>query len=324
LEKKKSYIGLILRVLITVSLCGVIVWQADFKQIYQALGRCNPFLLTVVFMGMVINVFISAYKWKIILAIHGIVYKFGKLNRYYFTSVFFNNFLPSNIGGDAYRIYRTMQPKVQRAGAVAAVLVERSTGFWALITAGFMGALWHAKSTGMQPEWILPALLLLGGGTALPVVLFGGSGFIGNFISSRYKIPKKIDLLIELYKDYRNHPIKTLQIIAISFAFHLFTLSWMFVLAYAVGFPVGLHKLIIGLAISNLAALLPISINGIGLLDGSFIFIMKELGMPYEGALMMMLLIRALLIPLSCIGGLFYLKDKPNIDLGKLKTKIAA
>jgi uncharacterized protein (TIRG00374 family) len=273
---------------------------------------------------MVANVFISAYKWKIVLAIHGIAYKFGILNRYYFTSVFFNNFLPSNIGGDAYRIYRTMQQQTHKAAAVTAVLVERFSGVWALVMAGFAGALWQMRSAGEQPEWLIPAAMCLGVGSILPVVVFGGSEFIRRTVGQRVKIPEKVNRLMALYHDYRHHHVQTLKILAISFAFHLFTLFWMYLLSYAVGYPAGWHTLIIALSISNLAALLPISINGIGLLDGSFIFIMKELGMPYDAALMMMLILRALLIPLSLIGGVFYLRDKRSIDMGQLKTNIAS
>lgn len=317
----KKWIGLVVRALITVTICGVIVWRADFEQIYSVLKECNPLLILAVFVGMTLNVSISAYKWKLILATHGIEYKYLQLNRFYFTSVFFNNFLPTSIGGDAYRIYRTLTPN--RAGAVAAVFVERFTGFWVLVILGFIGVLWQYNTGQPRPEWIGPVLLVLAAGSVLPVLIFAGSKYIESSLKSRFKIPEKFQNLVKLYKDYRQYPLKIVKIILISFGFHLFTVGWMFVLSNAVGSPVGLDKLVMGISISNIIALLPISINGIGLLDGTFIFTMTEFGMPYNAALMMMILIRALLIPLSLIGGLFYLKDRREVDLSKLKMKKA-
>lgn len=84
----------------------------------------------------------------------------------------------------------------------------------------------------------------------------------------------------------------------------------MAILVRSVGASASFFELAVAVTISNLVAVLPISINGIGVLDGVYIFIMKDFGMEYELALMVMFLIRALVIPLSLAGGYFYLQDK--------------
>jgi hypothetical protein len=64
------------------------------------------------------------------------------------------------------------------------------------------------------------------------------------------------------------------------------------------------------MSISTLVALIPISINGYGLLDGSVIFLMMRFGVDYEIAVIFMVLVRGLQIPLSLIGGGVYLMDR--------------
>ena len=310
----------VFKALVTAALCALIVWHGDWTSIWTTLKNTNPLLLAAVFTGMLLGVSISAYKWQLILSIHGLHFGFDRLHRYYFTSVFFNNFLPSNIGGDVYRIYQTIRHQPNRAGAVVAVLTERLTGIWALVAlAAIGGALVYAKGS-FTPAWLPPVILVFTAIAILPPLLLTISTRAISWCLGVKWFPRKLKKVLALSGDYRHHPAKTVQVIAISFGFHLFTLCWMLILSLAVGGPSSLPRLVLGTAIGNLAALIPVSLNGIGLLDGSFIYVMGDLGMPFDTALMMMLLIRGLLIPLSFIGGLFYLRERKTINLNELRS----
>lgn len=310
----------ILKGLVTATLCTLIIWQGDWRAIWDTLRRANPLMISAVFVGMLLGVTISTYKWRLILSVHGLHFGFNRLQGYYFTSVFFNNFLPSNIGGDVYRIYQTARNHPSRAAAVVAVLTERLTGIWALVALAAMGeAIVHAQGD-FHPPWLFPVTLVFGAVALSPILFMTVSGRAQSWLLAARWFPAKLKKVLALSADYRRQPAKTLQVIAISFGFHLFTLSWMLILSYAAGDPSGLARLVLGAAISNLAALIPVSLNGIGLFDGSFIYVMGDMGMTFDAALMMMLVIRALLIPLSLVGGIFYLKEKKTLDLEKLRS----
>ncbi len=305
---------------VTLALCALIVWKGDWRTIWQTLRQANPWMLGAVFTGMLLGVSISTFKWRLILSVHGLYFGFNRLQAYYFTSVFFNNFLPSNIGGDVYRIYQTARGQNSRAPAVVAVLTERLTGIWALVALAAVGGVVIRVQGNFQPPWLLPCILVFSAVALAPVLLLAVSERAASWLMATGWFPVKLKKVLALSEDYRRQPGKTLQIIAISFGFHLFTLSWMLLLSHAAGDPSDLMRLVLGAAISNLAALIPVSLNGIGLFDGSFIYVMGDLGMSFDAALMMMLVIRALLIPLSLIGGAFYLKDKKSVDMQKLRS----
>jgi len=310
----------LLKTAVTVALCALIIWKGDWRTIWHILRQADPWMLGAVFAGMLLGVSISAFKWRLILSVHGLRFGFNRLQAYYFTSVFFNNFLPSNIGGDVYRIYQTARGQASRAPAVVAVLTERLTGIWALVAlAAAGGAVIYVRGP-FQPRWLLPCILAFSAIALAPLVFLAVSQRAHSWLMAAGWFPGRLKSVLALSEDYRRHPGKSLQIIAISFGFHLFTLSWMLLLSYAAGDPSSLTRLVMGAAISNLAALIPVSLNGIGLFDGSFIYVMGDLGMSFDAALMMMLVIRALLVPLSLIGGLFYLKDKKTVDMQKLRT----
>ncbi len=75
------------------------------------------------------------------LRIHELQFGYGFLSRVLVIAFFLNNFLPTSIGGDAYRVYRTLPPSPPRSSAVSAVLLERVVGLSALLALGFVGAL---------------------------------------------------------------------------------------------------------------------------------------------------------------------------------------
>lgn len=306
---------------VTLALCAVLLIQADWDHVADALLSARPILVGAVFIGMVLGVCISAVKWRLLLTIHGQFFPLPTLTRYYFTSVFFNNFLPSTIGGDVYRVYKTMHRKKGRARALAAVLTERLTGIWALLALGLAGGIYEYCGVQAPPQWLAPAIIIFGFATVLPVVLLPVSQKAATWCTGVTWMPEKIKKLLLLADDYRGRPKKIAQVMVLSFLFHLFTLGWMFLLTRAVGAPVSFAALTLGTAGSNLAAMLPLSINGIGLWDGSFIYLMSAQGMSYNAALAMMLAIRTLLVPLSLIGGIFYLSDRKDSPLQALQDE---
>jgi uncharacterized protein (TIRG00374 family) len=263
---------------------------------------------------MILCVTISTYKWQRILSIHKIKFDFAKLHQYYLTALFFNNFLPSNIGGDTYRVYKTLRNPISKAAALVAVFFERITGIWALILFGFIGGV----VTFLQKPFSIPhfdvIITLLGLAVIGPAVAFLMSGHLKLLVQSKF-IPGKIIKLFQILNDYRRNGKDTLQIIFISLLFHMFTLFWMMLLIRAIGTECSIFSLVLAVTISNLVAILPISLNGIGLLDGSFIFVMGMLGMEYEFSLMFMLIIRLFTLVISLSGIFFYLREKNSDDI---------
>jgi hypothetical protein len=54
---------------------------------------------------------------------------------------------------------------------------------------------------------------------------------------------------------------------------------------------------------------LPISINGIGVVEGSLVFSAAQVGIVYDQAIIVALILRILTIPLTLICGFIYLYD---------------
>ena len=72
-----------------------------------------------------------------------------RLTESFWVALFFNNFLPSNIGGDVVRIADTSKPAGSKTLATMVILVDRVLGLFALLSVGAIGAM-GARSIGVD------------------------------------------------------------------------------------------------------------------------------------------------------------------------------
>ncbi len=149
LNKKKLLV--IAKVFITISLVVYLLQNANWNAVPGLLGKVGLPVTGIVFLIMLLSITISTYKWDIILQVHRIYFKFNALHKYYFIATFFNNFLPTSIGGDGYRIYKTLDNQISKSCAVLAVLMERVSGLVALILIGSVSSLYILSTDGSKP-----------------------------------------------------------------------------------------------------------------------------------------------------------------------------
>src|ERR1043166_1401579 len=103
--RKRILLGI--KFVVTAALCGWIIAWVNWQQFWSAITLVNVWIVLVVLLMRFFGLLISTYKGQSLLAVHGLSYRLKQLFRWYHVSMFLNNFLPTSIGGDAYRIYKT-------------------------------------------------------------------------------------------------------------------------------------------------------------------------------------------------------------------------
>ena len=97
------------------------------------------------------NMWISSLRWSLLLRSDGVDIPVRKLFASHWIASFFNFFLPSNIGGDVYRIADVGRKSGSAMGSLASVFVDRLCGFLALSLMGFLPT----------PFWTMMVFLLM-------------------------------------------------------------------------------------------------------------------------------------------------------------------
>lgn len=297
------------KVVVAVALLGFILWRVDWPRLGESLRQANLPLILFVLACMTANVLVSAYKWKLLLRIHGLPARLRDLARYYFAAFFFNNFLPTTIGGDGYRIYKTATVHGTRARAIVALLMERASGMTAMLLVGLLGGISVYLRTGDRVARFAVIVGVVAALCALALLpAFRPGGIALRWIHARPSLAR-LRILFDRIGDYWTHPGPTAAVAAISIGFHLFLISFRYLALRAVGADCPLDAMAVIVVVSTVVALVPITLNGLGLMDGSYVFLLAHYGVDYESAVLATFLVRILNLPLSLLGGLAYLAD---------------
>ena len=294
---------LFIKIAVAIVLISVLLRGVDWQQAAEITGSVTWWVLAVVLLVMFLELILSAWKWSWSLRMHDLTFGLNYLFRAVAVGMFLNNFLPTSIGGDAYRVYRTLPLDGYRSRAISAVAVERLVGLGALLALGGVGALAVLSEFAIARLYLI---VLMAGGIA--ALLLGYAIYRGWFkpLTDRVRHLAVFDAL--------NHNLGRLlaarrewvHLLALSFLYQCGSILIVYYLFHAVGYPVPLAWCALITAAAGVVAVLPISINGIGLMEGSIVGMAVALGVTYEYALLVALVRRFVMLALSVLCGLIY------------------
>jgi glycosyltransferase 2 family protein len=296
------------------SLLVMVFMQVNPKEqlkIFLSLSLWYILLLFLISFGLI---HVSVLKWNIFLRSMGVKERVVKLWRLYLVGYFVNTFFPSQLGGD---IARSMLLD-EKSKSVAGTFLERYTGLLAMILLSLISVFFVKDRLGTAIiRYALYALLLL-----FIKVLFlsllilsekTGESFKKLFIN-RDILPEKIyeksciffEKVQRSFREVRKTPRVFVAAMFLSFLFHLLTIVNTLCAAYAVGWmSVPVMELAVVLPVILMISSLPLSPSGIGVQEGAFYFFLTRLGAAPEQALAIGLILRAKVLVLGIIGGLF-------------------
>lgn len=147
-----------LRVAVSVALIAWILRGTDLREVWAAFRTADVRYILLAIVLIPFGYLFSVSRWRLLLRAQGGDASYPFLFRSLMTGIFFNNFLPSTIGGDAIRAWDTARSGVNKATALTIILVDRFVGLLALLlfaTAGLLGA---GRLTERVPDlalWVL-------------------------------------------------------------------------------------------------------------------------------------------------------------------------
>lgn len=294
--------------------CAVLCYalrSVDIHELRASAGEVRWFLLAPLCALAFTRMLFSSVRWRLF-----IDYPVGimTLLRLYFIGVFFNTFLPSNVGGDVYKGVLLVRYGVSsRARGLATSLLDRLAGIVGLLTLGALASVCMpdlARKTGAF-------YLITGGGIVLCV-------FIASLLSPA------LDKVVRLTEGTRvtrrtgqwfrdassvlraalRNPRRLANSIVLSLITQmcdnlLFALMIMMTKA-----GVDWRESFVVFPIVVLAGLLPISFNGLGVVEYTTVKLLTVTGLSPSTATVVALLLRAYLVGIAIIGFLLYCAEE--------------
>ena len=291
---------------------GLIFWimrSANVAEVFSAIRSVDLMLLVLAYSLHIVGYYVSALRWRVLLGAQGVVASVAYLIKAYMVSAFFNNFLPSTIGGDVVRAYDSWRVGTTKAGALSVIIVDRLLGLMALVLFALVAL---AVSNTLRVPFVY--LWVLAGAVGILLTVW----FIYNpplRISDLFKsmpIPFSAKLLgisnkfEDAFLAFHGRRDVLLKALGLSIILQTHVVIHYFLIGMALDFqvPLNVYFLIIPLAI--FVMMLPFSINAIGIRENIFVFLLATSAIPKTEAIAFAWLAYGMLIINALLGGLVY------------------
>jgi uncharacterized membrane protein YbhN (UPF0104 family) len=312
-DRGRRALALALKLLVSAGLLALLISRTDTARLWaQVRSASLPWLgaALALYCAMLLG---SAWRWWLLLSAQRISVPGQRLVASCLVATFFNNFLPSNIGGDVIRIRDTAAPAGSRTLAATIVLIDRGLGLLGLVLVAAIGATAAGGLTGspaapVSPLWLWVGLALAMGASAPAFLAPAGVGrllqplrvFHAEWVGAR------IERITDALSRFRERPTA----LAGCFAGAVFVQAVL--VGYYVAVARGMHiqipaaHLAVIVPVSFVVQMLPVSLNGFGVREATFSFYFTRLGLPLESALALSLVGAGLIMLFSLSGAVAY------------------
>jgi len=294
----------------------------DMALVGQHLRQSDPFWVLLALLLLILQVFLLALRWRLITHAIDTGLDLSDAVKFSMVGQFFNQTLPSIVGGDAFRMWLAAQATSSKTGSVHGVLLDRFTGLFGLVLLSLISlpALFHLLPDG-PAKWAITGLVVVGfAGTGFLILLGGpwGRGF-------RRWLPLR--LIIDLSQDLRRIALVRAvawPLLIMSTLIHLLTVVVINFLGKAIGAPVTLEQALVVVPPMLLISAIPITIAGWGVREGVMVFALGAMGMAASDAIGLSVLYGLSLVAIGLPGGPVWLACNPAAKRRAAGVKLPA
>ncbi|MGE3843713.1 MAG: YbhN family protein, partial [Vicinamibacterales bacterium] len=259
-----------------------------------------------------VSIVASAWRWQQLLAAQHVGISNLELVRSYLVATFFNNFLPSNIGGDVVRIRDTVAAAGSRTLAATVVLLDRGIGLLGLLLVAAAGAaVAHVGTAGQLPFGPSSLFLISGVGLAALAVMVRAPDLVGRLLAPLKRlhadwVEVRLQRLVAMFARFRARPSSLVYCLFGAVVVQALLVGFYAAVATSVRIPIPAAHLAVLIPLSFVVQMAPVSMNGFGVREATFSAYFRMLGLPIESALVLSLLGTASIMLFSLSGAALY------------------
>ena len=296
---------MVLRLVITLLVFVLIFRNIELSEVLHTMLGASPWLLLLGLGFQLLSTLLASYRWKKVMRRLGFGQNFRFYLRSYFKGSFFNQGLPTSVGGDALRVLDVARTGHRKRDAFYGVAVDRGLGLAGLLLFNLL-AHWLAPELLPAPIfWLLNGIAV--GGLAGFVLLHWMQrlSWLEQWGPSRVlrRIAQRLATVLVTTRDWLQHA-------GLSLTIHLLTLLAIFAIGNAVGLEFSLLTYMVIVPPVILLTLIPISLAGWGVREGGMIGLFALVGGEQTLVLSMSILYGMTLIVSSLPGLYAYLSGK--------------
>lgn len=299
-----------LKLAVSLAVLAILLARTDLRAI-TALFRSLRLPIFLACIGLyILAQMLSVVRWRCLLRAEQINLSIWRLTLLYFEGMFFNLMLPTMIGGDVVRGYQVFRLTRRDEASLASILVERLSGFVAIAIIACI-ALIPASSYLNDPVVVWLVLASAAGVIGIIALLLShqlkarllrwltGLG-LGRFHETLHRV-------LESIARYWAHRRALLQAVGLSLILQSFVIMIFYLISRALNLSVEMRYFFLFVPLISVLSMLPISVAGLGIREGSAVYFFAKVGLDSAGALSLSLLWFAVTAFCSGLGGIAFL-----------------
>ena len=303
----------VVRLGVSIALLAFLFSRIDASTLWDSASQASvPWMLVALSLYFVMTL-ASTWRWGLLLGAQDVHVPHRALLSSYLRAIFFNNFLPSNIGGDVVRIRDTARPARSKTLATTVILIDRVLGMLGLVLVAAIGATVAGRIAGtgpspVWPSWLWAGFLVSAAATAPAVLLPAGVGRLLRPLTVVHPtwVGDRIEKLTTALGRFRQRPGALAACFAGAVTVQALLVAYHSAIAYALHVPVTFWDLSIIVPISFIVQMIPVSVNGFGVREATFAFYFARLGLPVQSAVLVSLTATGLMMVFSLSGAAIY------------------
>jgi glycosyltransferase 2 family protein len=291
----------------------LLAFRVKVSDVGKEVAQSDPFWILLAGGLHMIGLAISAYRWQLLLSAQAVEAPFWGLFASYLIGGFFNNFLPTRVGGDVYRLVDSKRYSGTLLRPFAVILVERLTGIYGLLLIGIAALAFYPRFQDVKPLAIAMFSLTIAG--FLAVLVFYGSETFARWLNRVvFRLPEKIASKLSSIFESFWHFSRAKSLVFFAFLLGLLlqfnVVLYYYFIARGLHMPLSFVETCIVMPILICIQLLPLTPNGIGVREFSYIYLLKGLGVTPGMAVAFSVWDYILTFAYGIVGGILYLLKK--------------
>jgi uncharacterized protein (TIRG00374 family) len=299
---KKRHIFTVLRIIVAAGALYLAFRNQDLGQLGGQLLKLNPLVFAAALGIFLLAQLLFVIRWRMLLRVLSINIGLGVGLKLHFLGWFYNNCLPSSVGGDLLRAWYITKhvESNKRTEAALSVFFDRAIGLTGMFLMA-AGCWWlipvEGQFDGQEAEigskigilerigenWLILVIVAV-------VLIAGFAGFAANKRGRRLlvKVWVKFRAIaaegIAAAKLYARSPLTIIGTIALTVVLQGISIAGFSLLGRNLGIDVPIKYYFVFFPVSWLIGTIPISIGGLGVMEGSISYMFKAIGVSGKNA----------------------------------------
>ena len=312
---------------VSAALIYSILRKTNLSELWASVKSADPLILLLSFSLHAVGYYASAYRWRVLALAQKMDMPVSYLVESYAVAMFFNNILPTTIGGDTVRAYDSWRKGFPKLKSIATVGVERFIGLFALVVFAIIAVALTGEINSRVPYlWLWVAITFV----LMWVVLQGIFLQQGKakVLTKIFALPRRsifgnvVKKFSDAFVNFRGKN-KALSIsMALSLLLQINVIFHYYLISEAMGLEVPFIKFWVIIPIALFVQMIPVSINGIGIRENLYVFFLGLYGASAASAIAFSWIAYGMILLLGLFGGILYVfRKEDRIDLKSLVEK---